>query len=66
MRREVNIRGVSISRGPKIFHLFFANDSLLFCKATMDECLAISEPLSCMNGHRDKIRILVRRPRFSV
>ena len=51
--KEVNIRGVSISRGPKIFHLVFANDSLLFCKATMEECLAISEPLSCKNGQLD-------------
>ena len=34
-----NIRGISIYRnGPRLTHLVFANDSLLFCKAISQEC----------------------------
>ena len=37
-----DINGVSICRlGPKLTHLFFANDSLIFCKAKEDECLKL-------------------------
>ena len=33
------IRGVSICRnGPRLTHLFFADDSLVFCRASMQEC----------------------------
>ena len=33
------ITGISIARGcPKVTHLFFADDSILFCKASLEEC----------------------------
>ena len=41
------LKGVFISRGgPKITHLFFADDSLLFCKATTDDVNRIQGILS--------------------
>ncbi len=42
-----NIHGVSLCpRGPKITNLFFADDSLLFCKASILECQKIQEILA--------------------
>ena len=39
---EGYIRGVAICRnGPKVSHLFFANDSVLFCNAKEEECQKI-------------------------
>ena len=33
------LEGISVCRrGPKISHLFFTNDSLVFCKATLSDC----------------------------
>uniref|UniRef100_A0A2N9HKW7 Reverse transcriptase domain-containing protein n=1 Tax=Fagus sylvatica TaxID=28930 RepID=A0A2N9HKW7_FAGSY len=41
-----NLHGVACSRGgPQISHLFFADDSLLFCNATMEECAVLLEKL---------------------
>ena len=34
-----DIRGVSLCRnGPRVSHLFFADDSVLFCRAKEEEC----------------------------
>ena len=42
-----DIKGVSICRnGPKLTHLFFADDSLLFCRATIQECRKIMDILA--------------------
>ena len=42
IRRAVengDMEGLAVSRGgPRLSHLFFADDSLIFCKASMDEC----------------------------
>ena len=40
------LHGFSLCRsGPKISHLFFANDSLLFCRARMEEVNTIQSIL---------------------
>ena len=58
---EGHIRGISICKsGPWLTHLFFADDSLLFCKATIQECqyvqdlLRIFEEASGQKLNRDK------------
>ena len=41
-----DIRGYSLSRNsPRLTHLFFADDSLLFCRSTIQECQKILEIL---------------------
>jgi hypothetical protein len=58
------IRGISLNRGgPVISHLFFADDSLLFCRATRDDCEAILQILSIYEAasgqqvNRDKTKL---------
>ena len=44
---EGRIKGVAISRyGPRVSHLFFADDSALFCHATEDECQKVLDILA--------------------
>jgi len=41
-----NMEGIAICRGsPKFSHLFFANDSLIFCKASLKECASLQRVL---------------------
>ena len=45
--RDSLIRGISICRrAPRISHLFFADDSIVFCRATNDECVALQNLLA--------------------
>lgn len=60
-----SIRGVSICRnGPWVSHLFFADDSVLFCRAKESECQVILDILSIYERgsgqkiNKDKTNIL--------
>ena len=45
--REGSIHGFALSRrSPKLTHLFFANDSLLFCRSNRQECQKVLEILA--------------------
>jgi len=44
--RLENIKGISICRGaPHLSHLFFTDDSIIFCRANMGECQRIWDVL---------------------
>ena len=41
------LEGISMSRGgPCLSHLFFVDDSLIFCKATIEECEVLQRVMS--------------------
>ena len=54
LKKEVEngrLGGVAICRrSPKIPHLFFADDSLIFCKASLDDCDALQRVLRVYEG----------------
>lgn len=44
--REGNMKGITLCRGrPKLSHLFFTDDSLIFCKASISECNSLQRVL---------------------
>ena len=59
LRRAANngdINGFSLcKRGPKITHLFFADDCLLFCKATLAKCEKIKNILNTHEATFDQM-----------
>ena len=64
LNHKADVQGVSICRnGPRVSHLFFADDSVLFCRAKEEECqkildiLAIYERGSGQKINRDKTNI---------
>ena len=49
-------------RGPKLTHLLFADDSLLFCRATMEEC---GKVLEILERYEEASGQKVNRSKFS-
>ena len=47
VEKDSLIKGISICRGgPRVSHLFFVDDSIIFCRATIAECLALQHILN--------------------
>ena len=46
---------IACQKGPKILHIFFADDSLIFCQATKEECSNLQRVLETYeqaSGHQ--------------
>ena len=64
---EGHIKGVSICRSaPKISNLMFANDSLLFCRATNSDVAVINEVRILMPMHLANVLIWKSLQSFSI
>ena len=54
LKKEVEngrLGGVAVCRrSPKIPHLFFANDSLIFCRVSLEDCDALQRVLRVYEG----------------
>ncbi|XP_062094191.1 uncharacterized protein LOC133800253 [Humulus lupulus] len=46
VEKDGKITGFSCNYGLRISHLFFADDSVMFCKASVEECHALLDVLS--------------------
>ena len=56
--------GIAVSwGGPKLSHLFFANDSLIFCKASTKEC---SELQKILQVYKDALGQQLNRAKTSL
>ncbi|XP_075633673.1 uncharacterized protein LOC142606164 [Castanea sativa] len=52
---EAKLRELLMRGGPKLSHLFFDDDSLIFCKATPEDCTALQRILKvyeCASGQQ--------------
>ena len=65
--RDRMIRGVSICRGgPRISHLFFADDSIIFCRAKLSECSAPKIFSRYLGKHPGKLSMVTKHLSFLV
>jgi hypothetical protein len=59
--RDSLIKDISICRGgPCISHLFFADDSIIFYKATVSQCGALQDILSLVIIHHQTQELLLK------